>query len=196
MDTLPRETLQEILNRIPAEYQSTPRLTCRLFAEMIPQTPEYQRHLGLINDDPKLISQAISRKPKLADDICRNASSQGSLEVIQWARANGCPWDAWTCAYAAKNGHLEVLQWATANGCPWDAWTCAYAAENGHLGVLQWARANDCPWDSWTYTRAAENNHLHIIQYIHQNGCPWDSQECLRLSKNHPRVQEWIRQNM
>ena len=24
------------------------------------------------------------------------------------------------CTYAALNGHLEVLQWARENGCPWD----------------------------------------------------------------------------
>ena len=25
-----------------------------------------------------------------------------------------------TCAVAAEGGHLEVLQWARANGAPWD----------------------------------------------------------------------------
>ena len=76
----------------------------------------------------------------------------GHLEVLQWARANGCsvgrvdlpepreaatwrccsgrertaaPWDEWTCAGAAEGGHLEVLQWARANGAPWDERTCA-----------------------------------------------------------------------
>merc|ERR1719389_156775 len=71
----------------------------------------------------------------------------GHLEVLQWARAHGCPWDEVTCALAAENGHLEVLQWARAHGCPWDEETCAKAAENGHLEVLQWARAHGCPWD-------------------------------------------------
>jgi hypothetical protein len=31
------------------------------------------------------------------------------------------PWDAMTCFYAARNGHIEMLQWARADGCPWDA---------------------------------------------------------------------------
>jgi hypothetical protein len=31
--------------------------------------------------------------------------------VLQWARANGCPWNAHTCAFAAQNGHLEMLHW-------------------------------------------------------------------------------------
>ena len=25
---------------------------------------------------------------------------------------------------AAEEGHLEVLQWARENGCPWDEYTC------------------------------------------------------------------------
>ena len=40
-------------------------------------------------------------------------------------------------------GHLEVLKWARENGCQWDEWTCATAAEGGHLEVLKWAREND-----------------------------------------------------
>eukprot|EP01044_Picomonas_judraskeda_P054429 COSAG03_NODE_34323_length_127_cov_15.285714_1_plen_29_part_01 len=29
------------------------------------------------------------------------------MEVLQWARANGCEWDAYTCRLAARGGHLE-----------------------------------------------------------------------------------------
>ena len=47
-------------------------------------------------------------------------ASVGALEALQWARANGCEWDADTCSEAAGGGHLEVLQWARANGCPDD----------------------------------------------------------------------------
>ena len=36
------------------------------------------------------------------------------------------------------NGHIEVLQWARAQGCPWDEKTCSVAAINGHRAVLQW----------------------------------------------------------
>ena len=45
------------------------------------------------------------------------------------------------CEDAARNGHLDALQRARANGCPWNAWTCARAAENGHLEVLQWVKS-------------------------------------------------------
>ena len=44
------------------------------------------------------------------------------------------------CEAAAKYGHLQILQWARREGCPWDARTCEAAAEavyflkycNGH----------------------------------------------------------------
>ena len=42
----------------------------------------------------------------------------GHLTVLQWARAQGCPWDEDTCIMAGTNGHLKVLQWAVIHGCP------------------------------------------------------------------------------
>ena len=51
------------------------------------------------------------------------------------------------CANAALNGHLEMLKWARENGCDWNSDTCANAAINGHLEVLKWARENGCQWD-------------------------------------------------
>ena len=56
------------------------------------------------------------------------AAMGGHLEVLQWARENGCPWNKQTCHNAAKCGHLEVLQWARANDCQCDRFTCAWAA--------------------------------------------------------------------
>jgi len=88
--------------------------------------------------------------------LCMFAARSGQLEVLQWARANGCLWNGETCYWAATSGHLEILQWARANGCPWNENTCWGAAQVGHLEVLRWARANGCPWDRRTRDKAAE----------------------------------------
>jgi hypothetical protein len=80
-------------------------------------------------------------------DVCATAARHGALASLQWARADGCEWGAYTCFEAARGGHLAVLQWARANGCDWDRYTCWAAARDGHLEVLQWARANGCDWD-------------------------------------------------
>jgi hypothetical protein len=47
------------------------------------------------------------------------AAANGSMEMLEWARANESPWNGDTCAEAAKKGDLELLQWAIANGCPY-----------------------------------------------------------------------------
>ena len=36
---------------------------------------------------------------------------------LQWARANGCPWDERTCYFAAAGGHIALLRWTRATGC-------------------------------------------------------------------------------
>ena len=108
--------------------------------------------------------------------ICPSAAEGGHLEVLQWARAKGYPWDLWTCANAASNGHLEVLQWSVANGCMGDEEDWPYildnAAKNGHLKVLQWARAHGCPWDDRTCRFAAKNGHLKVLHWARAHGCP------------------------
>ena len=53
--------------------------------------------------------------------LMANAAMSGNLELIQWLRGEGCPWDYLTCFNAVNKGHVEVLRWARENGCPWDA---------------------------------------------------------------------------
>jgi hypothetical protein len=91
--------------------------------------------------------------------------------VLQWAIANGCPWDARTCIAAADGGHLVVLQWARANACLWDAHTCAAAAKGGHLSVLRWVHEHGCPWDEGTCTMATEEVQLRSLAWAIQHGC-------------------------
>ena len=55
------------------------------------------------------------------------------LEVLKWARANGCPWDWRTCSEAAYGGHLELLRWARENGAPWTETTRRNAASKGYV---------------------------------------------------------------
>ena len=95
------------------------------------------------------------RLPVGSDDML-GAARRGHLEVLQWAREQGCPWDSWnTCSTAAQGGHLYVLQYARAHGCPWDSRTCAHAARHGNLQVLKWAREHGCPWTTVARDAAA-----------------------------------------
>ncbi|CAB9528076.1 ankyrin repeat protein [Seminavis robusta] len=109
---------------------------------------------------------------------CKNAASAGHLEILKWARENGCPWDWRTCRRAAGYGHLEVLKWARENGCPWDDYTCSQAAKTGHLEILKWARENGCPWNERTCYNAANGGHLEVLKWARENGAMGDSDTC------------------
>ena len=51
------------------------------------------------------------------NEVCEIAAQNGWLDLLIWARQNGCEWDSYICSDAAYNGHLEVLKWARQNGC-------------------------------------------------------------------------------
>ena len=66
--------------------------------------------------------------------LCAAAARVGDLEALKaLRRAENFPWDERTCKNAAKGGHLEVLKWARENGCPWDEETCTNAASKGYV---------------------------------------------------------------
>jgi len=129
---------------------------------------------------------------------CERAAQQGRLCVLEWARAQGCPWN-WgssVCCRAAKAGHLHVIKWARDNRCLWSPQICAAAAGAGHLAVLQWARANGCPWNEETCAHAARNGHLHVLQWLRANDCEWGIDTCREAARNgHLEVLQWARAN-
>ena len=51
------------------------------------------------------------------------AARSGNLDLVQWLRGEGCPWDWTTCHFAVRYGKVEVLRWVRENGCPWTAET-------------------------------------------------------------------------
>ncbi len=114
-------------------------------------------------------------------------SRGGHLEMLQWLRSQGCPWDKRTCAHAAAGGgHLEVLQWLRSEGYPWDEMmTCSFAAvENqwlwgvamGHQPwlprgwrtqsrpLLRIIYINTPKWISWSHSHWAHSQHIfHVV---------------------------------
>ena len=81
--------------------------------------------------------QRLDRVGRLSrrERLCEAAARGGHLEMLQWARANGCPWNEMTCSGAATGGHLDVLRWAHEKGCPWSEETRAMAARLGYVGA-------------------------------------------------------------
>jgi hypothetical protein len=89
------------------------------------------------------------------------------VELLQWARSNGCDWSATTCCLAAAQGKLETLQWLHASGCPWDERVCLCAAAHGYLLILQWSRIMNCPWNIDECLRwSIGGQHIQVAEWI------------------------------
>ncbi|KAL6070948.1 Ankyrin repeat domain-containing protein [Balamuthia mandrillaris] len=182
-ELLPEELLCHTLNMLPKESVAAAARTCRRWFSCSP--PRF-RHMFSLRWACRSLPALLWVKAQLSalvgwkSNLCEAAADSGSLQVLQWARENGCPWDSKTCNRAAANGHLAVLQWARENGCPWSEETCANAAKNGHLEVLKWARENGCRWDERTCVLAAEGGH----------------EEVLKWARDHSSVQEVFYQSL
>ena len=75
---------------------------------------------------------------------CSLAANNGYIVLLQWLRANGCPWDRDVCASAAKGGHLEILKWARENGARWYKGKCLkLAVENKDEKMIEWIKGNN-----------------------------------------------------
>ena len=86
---------------------------------------------------------------------------------------------------------MEVLRWARDNGCPWQAdEICDMAAQCGHLSVLKYARSQGCPWDAEITDWAASCGHLEMLRWLRYEGCPWDKEECRRVGA--PNIKRWM----
>jgi hypothetical protein len=143
-----------------------------------------------------VLEWARANGSRFGRSVCAGAAMGGHLTVLQWLRANDCPWALGTCSIAAQHGHLPILQWARANGCPWDAQRCRGAADNGDIPMLEWLNANGCPWDELTCSHAAMHGHLAVLQWLRVNGCPWDGRTCvIAAHKGHEAVLHWARAN-
>ena len=125
---------------------------------------------------------------------CAWAASRGHLEILQWLRSQGCPWDYFTCAWAAEKGHLKCLQWARSEGCPWTKYACLFSARDGHLECLQWARENGCPWDANRMCDdAAEHGRLPVLKWVREQGCPWGETTTLKAAtEGHLKCFRWL----
>jgi hypothetical protein len=125
------------------------------------------------------------------------ALRSGHLEVLRWARHQGCPWDERGIAVAARNGHLEVLKWMRDNHCSWNSQTCEMAARNGHLELLKFVREHDCPWDAKCCTAAARGGHLETLQWCRLHRCPWTADVITEAAKNnHLDLSSWAREQL
>ena len=88
--------------------------------------------------------------------MAHEAASFGHLELGKWrCGEGGVAMNEAVMGCAAGSGDLELVQWLRAEGCPWNWRTCSEAVDQGRVEMLRWVRENGCPWDAYTRDEAA-----------------------------------------
>jgi hypothetical protein len=140
---------------------------------------------------------------------CSRAARGGQIEVLQWLRAEGYPWNECDLSEACVNGHLTTVQWMRSLDPPvdWDGYECYKAAESGNVELMKWLREQDRPWsrpwsareddDGWDcMNNAAAGGHFDMVQYLLAQGCEWSEYTCMRAaSGGHLEVLQFLRSN-
>ena len=102
---------------------------------------------------------------------------QGSVALVKWALAEGCPRNrgGYTMAkIAARYGQAELVKWLCGEGgFEMDEEVMWQAAHGGNLELVRWLRGEGCPWDWITCYRAVQQGHEEVLRWARENGCPW-----------------------
>jgi len=128
------------------------------------------------------------------ESLCNIAARSGRINVLEWARAQGMPWNESTCIEAAAEGELETLKYLRRGGCPWNEESCSWAAFHGDVRILQWLRSQEppCPWDEGSCQAAAAGGNLECLQWMRREGCPWDACVCYAAAEEgHLDLLKW-----
>jgi len=185
----------------------------RLGVETLLQAVRHN-HLGVV----QWLHLHTSASPEFSWGVtCSAAAHAGHPELLQWARAQGAPWECFdvapcypcdprqyfeqsTCMAAAHGGHLALLQWARAQTppAPWQGehTCCEAAAEGGHLELLQWVSGQFTypPLNDRVCSAAARGGHLELLQWARAQGAPWDEWTCrLAAEGGHLELLQWAR---
>lgn len=109
-------------------------------------------------------------------DVCTAAALSGKVEVLDWVRNEGVPWNKWTLALGVRSGKAEVVEYLLENHCPRDEWSCYEAAYSGKIDLLKLLRKNEVPWNAFTIIGAKRGGYDFIAIWAIENGCqqvPW-----------------------
>lgn len=130
-------------------------------------------------------------------DLMELAAFQGSLETVEWLRAQGIELSIgnWACGCrAAAGGQIEALEWLRSEGYKFAGITASQAALAGNLDTLKWLRSQGCPFDEYTCRVAAWTGQLKVLQWLHSEGCPWIRKYCRLTAEKYGQshVVQWI----
>ena len=129
--------------------------------------------------------------------VCSAAAAGGHIHVLEWAREQGCKWNANTARAAALHGRLNVFVWGVEKSCYVcrEASVLRWAAVSGCIDLLRWMSVNGFEYDSGLSKLAVRWGHLHVLKWAHTldpalvDESTWHA----AVEKNHAPILGWLR---
>jgi hypothetical protein len=147
---------------------------------------------------------------------CLYAAQGGQLKALQRLRIAGGELTAECFSYAAGSGSIPMLGYLLAAGCPFGRFMWYRAALSGHEHVAAWLRENTpaellnaeqmwaaigswpalrnlhrwgCPTDHSVTIAAARYGRIRVLKWLISIGCPYDQHWCLDSADKFTKLQ-------
>jgi Ankyrin repeats (many copies) len=119
------------------------------------------------------VSDMETQSARFAHSIVQH--SLEPIAVLCLAKLHDLKWTPHRTELCVRYNKLELLQWLREHGCPWDAQNiCHNAALRGNVEMLQWLSTVTGPWSSavkedlmWF---AGVNNELEAVKWLYSEG--------------------------
>ncbi|PNH02983.1 Ankyrin repeat domain-containing protein, partial [Tetrabaena socialis] len=127
--------------------------------------------------------EALGAQTALSAEVFASAAESGSMELMAWLRARGCPWDQTAILGAVSHCSEEQLEWLVEQGCPMgvDGEPYVRAAADGDMAMLRCLRRLGCPWSTGTFQRlvgrecsCSWERGRRAFSWLRDEGCPVD----------------------
>lgn len=103
------------------------------------------------------------------------ATFSGDIDIVEWLRANRCPWTSFSLFGPAINDDVQMIGHLLKQGCPLNSNAINIAVRKGSLKAAKLLHAASCPLEAKTFYSAAMQPDLTILQWLLKEKCPFDS---------------------
>ena len=165
-------------------------------AEAPPYIPLWVCVAAGIHGHDGLTESALRAGTPVDSETIASIGRTVTVGTLRWMRRAGFKWDSRMCNCASEYGNLRLLQYAVAEGCPWDKRSAMLvAARNGRFGILAWIVRQGGRPNTTVAARVAASGHndsLDMIKWLACHGCnlDWQVRRNAKLKGRQPTVLE------
>lgn len=101
----------------------------------------------------------------LHPQLCYTAAKKGHMHMLIWLKEYGFTFDKRVYAGAAMGGFMDIIKWAKKNGCPTNSLFLPNLASK-YPEIVRWFLKHDAKWDHTLY--AIKNGHLDALKVVYE----------------------------